>query len=502
MRKNIVFTIFILIGWIGLNSVTLNEFLHPLLQKGQWSFHLGGRFYGTEYFTFVVFEGKSKEIIPDFAMNSGFAVGLTSNLELSIKGLYDFPLSIYRSSAGIGEENKIKNISGRLRYRPGSRFELSASLNWGRLDERSEMNYNTPYHNLFLREMKTTVFSLEGIWFSGDVKESGVFRSDLNGLLHPLLKAGQWRLKGSMTFMENRGIWSDTALYLPESCREESESRNLRMGVGAAYGIYRRMQFELDCFGYFPYTEHKEGFSVYSESGTESGFIRNAQYRFFPVISGRLRTTWRPSSCIQIYGEAGIHTYTMKEGQDYSYFEGPITNTVSSGSLDADPFRYREWKFILVGNFVTRAKKDLPLQPDLNGIHHPLLEKKQWRGDWLIYYQENNSSWNYPFWLFQIRSTWGIFDTLQCSVYWGEQFYSMFGGPYESEDIFGFELRSRHDNKMELFFSVNQRPADEWIHAFPPFPFYRGLGGHDFFDPRSVNWLGTLNVSLGFRLVL
>jgi|GEM_PF-6194060 len=478
-QRVLIVLLFIGSGQI-LSSVSLDEILRPLLRKRQWAFELTNRNYTWEYFSIDSDFGERRFYSPDTMVSSGISLGLGRGWQLDLRSSFDLPWTHFNPNFHTYTTAQTGAVSGRIRFRPSGNLQVDAAIESGLFEEKSEYvrNRDNMIRSIWQKDWRQ--YSIGGTWLSGPASPPAPPRIGLDLDSSPLLDKNQWRLslQAIASRYESRLDW--TELETPQMIRETHKARNLRLTAGAGWGLQPHWQLSAEWIGYIPFQTHTEfeSYLIFDESDSRNRGSETDKYR--DVFSGRLNLTWRPSPQFELYSEARRHV------------------------SESDHTRMLQWALLLGGSFLTRGGSALVLQPDLNGIHRPLLEQKQWRGDW-VFFSRTIKDWDlHQIWLFQLRSSWGLFDTLQMSLYWGMQF---FPGYFQKdtliqEHLLGFELYSRHGNKLELFFSANIRPADEWIHLFPPFPFHRGFGGYDYFNPQTLETPGIIFVNLGFRLVL
>ena len=466
-----VFLIVIFLGTL-IFPATLDELIDPMLNKCQ--FVLGSSFYKSSL-RHTTYSGGVK--LPSVYEKRYFVLpsvsyGLSDKLQLDISGVYMFPQEFADHTLDptyLLEINSQENYDLGLRYRVRENLEVNLSGSIKNLSEGTEDMYLSLSRSSTLIRNKKTTFTLEGTWLSGKDHKSDPVKSDLNGLLSPLLDRKQLKISAGMEYSEYKIDYDNSSIIFYSIHESNTKFDYLIVYPSFSYGLGRKLQAGLTLFYYFPFT-------VYENSFLERGYrndVKKTSNRISSHYGIKIDLNYRPSTHFQLsvyaryytakrYSEQTVYYYFPEDEpkETYGTFNYPARSSfIASTSL----------------NWISKPKSaGVTLKPDLNGLRGPLLNKKQLR----LYlscshYQINtgNDFDDYKSNTLRARAIYGLFRNLNIGIYYRIAFVDdLLGNMINDTDIniydnLSFKASFRFRKKVELYLNLDMR--DSMYNSFP-----------------------------------
>lgn len=492
---------------------TLDEVLHPLLKKGQWDLSLDYKNFGYEYFSIDLFHGKMTYFDSQVILFPRLAFGLAKNLQLTIDGAYQFPITFsapqFEEWDYWRETNTIRSLSAQLLFRPAGNMELSLFLLHGRAKEDTHYPYTWGVDAHYTKDFTGDILILGGTWLSAVDGESRPLRADLDGLQGPLLKKGRWRIEPEILVRSHEYEYRHRYDVLPDYIDENVDSIDTSLRLAASHGLTDHMQVKAE--GYWQPKFRIRTFSRASIwwDDTEHSRESDTSRYYFDNWGGRGSLLWRPSPQLEV--NLAIANNRVKTGYEEKKNQAEAAATVKTANLIASDKHIITQIDLLATRLSKPKRPGVPFIADLPGIYHPLLEKKQLRRDYRISYssyreidKSSDGMWDRDSWLFLIQYAYGISNSFQASAYYGiclfRNWFSDF--KYVKEHTSGMELTWRLKKRFEICAGLNYKPM-----VFPDIyrPFVLGiheqLFGSDFYNFLSTNFGESLNIELGCKLM-
>jgi len=518
MRKQaITFIVFIVIYWAPIiRAQTLDELNRPLQKKGQLDLALDYKNYGYEYFSISLDHGDTSYIDSRLILFPRLAFGLAKNLQLTLNGVYQFPITFsapqFEDWDYWRETNTIRSLSAQLLFRPLPNMELSLFLLHGRAENDVHYPRTWGIDAHYTKNFAGNILILGGTWLSAVDGESRLLRADLDGLYRPLLKKRHWRIEPEILIRRHEYEYRHRLDVLPDYSDESIDSTDVRLRLAASHGLTDHLEVRAE--GYwqplFRIRESSRALITWWD-GTEHFQESETSRLYFANWGGRGNFLWRPSPLMElnlaIINNRVKTGYEEKESQAEAATAGKAANLIAANT-------HIITQIDLAATWLSKPKRPgVPLIADLPGIYHPLLQKKQFKLDGRICYRSyheiddssNGGYWNTDSWLFRMQIAYGISNTLQASAYYGVRFlkYWFSGFKYEKDRTLGMELKWRLKKRFEIYAGFNYKPM-VYLDIYPPFMLgiqdqLGGSGYHDFLDS---NFGEAINIQLGIKWIL
>ena len=420
-------------------AATLDEINDPLLKQNQWRVDAGAQFnynYDNDRIDFLTTASHYNYDVDTCTLVPDLYYGITDHLQLALTNAVTLP-SRYKYtdySETLGPQTTTKNRTKYLNsfgqvltFRPDQAWEFYlggreyfskrkdyASYSDG-TDSSTRIRYN--YYTI------NTGFT----WLSRPQAGEKTLhnRADLDGLLAPLLDAGQVmvELPVSFTLYDNKSFngYPITAThYDDQDTKGRSYSFSLLPEVTC--GLPWNIELALT-MGFYPPSlyinqSHSDAFDVTGSSLTLIQTDSNS--RMLGNYAPTLRLTQRPHPQLQWYFE-GSYGYSRYR---YNFQSRYFTDGVPSGGSAADQKTTNDnLSGTLNVNWITRPQKEgVALTSDMDGLKHPLLERNQFKldGDFTFsrgrYKGSNNPRQSWADYSLGSALHYGILDNLAADV--------------------------------------------------------------------------------------
>jgi len=452
-------------------ATSLDELDHPLLNKGQLllspSYDVNYSSY--DFDTYTIYPARRTELDYDwsywkntFGIDALYGLNNSSQLRFGAKYNlnynYDFSYTQYDSSTSSAgwawEDTEVKyylpfQIDAGLKLRLSDAVEEEIYYKYERYNTDTHIRYGTSpavtaadkteTSNSYSQELNAKLTYLSGPHLNRDK----FLRSDLDGILHPLLEKDELRIDFDVAFLdENLGY-----RYYKDNYDRLSTEKTQRISFGNSLtgGLTDSVQARVDFRYYLPY-DHRVKLDYYT-----IGAYYDYTFKYHDAydIGGNIRERFTQN--LDLSMDCFFQTWRARGSNDHYYYSG-------NGVLPTYPFNYgmrkNLYKIRAGGTYLTDAKKDRgKLRPNLEGLNRPLLEKNQFMASAFFNYQlflwnahneaePNLLRYRYTGNSFSIdgRLTYGITDKLEANI------GAVYEFPYKAK-----EARYDNDNGNPLF---------------------------------------------------
>lgn len=494
--KKMFFIVVLCLGLVSIASqsfcATLDELYRPLLKAKQ--LRLDGYakvdYYGSEY----DYDRNSSGTLTAEDYDYDFTrylfglqgtYGISPELQLSVLAEQTLPFSYNidkSSTASTGNDSRKEkydnnyNIFTELKYRPSQAWDVGLSYQHREYDLNADGN-NTSYDYSTNSDSRLDRAELDVTWLSNPKAKIPYIKADLDGLHNPLLDKKQLQIGWNLLYYskDRNNYYLD---YVSDPAYEY-EVNYLSPGIEVTYGVSDSLQ--LDVYGnyYFQDDEEKLHYEDYDKT-TNYDYSYDYDYADNFEVGAKLTKRIEPNY------EFSLETMT-------SYYK-------TNGTVDFDPYghyaaedpynfydRVCDTDIYLSLTYLSKAKKDgVKFDTDLNGLEHPLLEKKQVKMDLTLYinpyryvYSQSDGTdddefrYYYTRYVLETQLTNGLTDKLQSRLAlsydipydYAYRYTSLSGTYYDynvdyNERFRGLaELKYRPDNTLEFLASATYKPV-------------------------------------------
>jgi len=507
-------------GAFLVQAQTLDELNRPLLKKGQWDLVLDYKNFGREYWGISLDHEETSSIDSQVILFPRLAFGLAKNLQLTIDGAWQFPITNampqFETWDYWRETNTLCLLSAQLRFRPARNLELGFFWLTGQAKEDVHYARTVGVDDHIKAVFSGDILILSGTWLSSVDSRSRLLRADLDGLHRPLLKKGHWRIDPEILIRRHEYHYHSRLDVLPDFIDKNSDSTDVRLRLAASHGLTDHLQAKADIY-WQPSSRTRESSRslITWWDGTEHADETETCRLLFGNWGARGSLAWRPSRPLEL--SLAIRRNRLKIGYEETNVPFGPDAVIEGGSNSKviDVSTHIITQFEVRATFLSKTKRlGTTLVADLPGIYQPLLEKRQFKLDGKIdfrsyhcptellqgFYKDSRDTDN---WLFRMQGSYGISHSFQFTAYYGISLSrNLFTGfKYENEYSLGGELKWRLKRRAEIYAAFNYRPTEYWD-VFPDFILDIDDYLNEHHDFMSTYFGETVNIILGMKLIV